>query len=136
MKRRLLLGYQILTGMSDTCTGLLLIFAPALTARLMGLHVSLTALPFLSYIGAFVFSVGIACFYGALLTSRVAFREKLQVVWILTGITRACVALFVIAEILTGMLEPRWATVAATDGAFALLQAIGLSKGWLANAAA
>jgi hypothetical protein len=60
----------------------------------------------------------------------------LEVVWTLTGITRACVALFVIAEILTGMLEPRWATVAATDGAFALLQAIGLSKGWLANAAA
>jgi hypothetical protein len=136
VKRRLLLGYQMLTGLSDTCTGLLLIFAPALTARLMGLHVSFVSLPFLSYIGAFVFSVGIACFYGALLTSRVAFREKLQVVWILTGITRGCVALFVIAEILNGVLEPRWATVAASDGALALLQAIGLSKGWLTNAEA
>ena len=136
MKRRLLLGYQMLTGLSDTGTGLLLIFAPALTLRLLGLHVSFESLPFLSYIGMFVLSVGIACLYGAFLASRVAFAEKLEVVWLLTGITRALVALFVIAKILAGTLEPAWATVAASDGAFALLQAIGLSKGWLANAAA
>src|ERR1035441_2123281 len=104
VKSRLLLGYQMLTGLSDTGTGLLLIFAPALTLRLLGLHVSFESLPFLSYIGMFVLSVGIACLYGAFLASRVAFAEKLEVVWLLTGITRALVALFVIAKILAGTL--------------------------------
>jgi len=134
MKRQLLLGYQLLTGFSDTATGLLLIFAPAATMRLMGLRVSSDALPLLSYIGAFVFSVGIACFYGAFLVTRTA-AQKLEVVWLLTGITRACVTVFIVAKLLTGVLDTGWASVALTDGAFAILQAAGLAKGWLTNAA-
>ena len=136
MKRRLVYGYQMLTGFSDTCTGLLLVFAPAATIHLMGLHVSLEILPFLSWIGAFVFSVGVACLYGAFLSTRVAFAQKLEVVWLLTGITRACVALFLSAKIAAGILGGGWASVAAADGALALIQAIGLSKGWLSNAEA
>jgi hypothetical protein len=135
MKRRLLFGYQMLTGLSDTCTGLLLLFAPAVTLRLMRLHVSSGSLPFLSFIGAFVLSVGIACLYGAVLATRISFTEKLEVVWLLTGITRAMVALFITADVLTGTLESAWTTVAIADGAFTLVQTIGLSKGWLTNAA-
>ena len=133
MKRRFLLGYQMLTGFSDTATGLMLIFAPAATMRLMRLQVSSDALPLLSYIGAFVLSVGIACFYGAFLVTRMA-AQKLEVVWLLTGVTRACVAIFIVAKLLTGVLDTGWASVALTDGAFAILQATGLSKGWLTNA--
>lgn len=135
MKRRLLLSYQLLIGLSDTLTGLLLILAPALTVRLMRLHVPDDSLPFLSWIGAFVLSVGVACLYGAFLVTRLAFASKLQVVWILTAITRGFVAVFVTAKMMTGTLEPGWSTVAVTDGALALLQAIGLSKGWLADVA-
>ena len=123
----------MLTGFSDTATGLLLIFAPAATMRWMRLQVSSDALPLLSYIGAFVLSIGIACFYGAFLVTRAA--QKLEVVWLLTGITRACVAIFIVAKLLTGVLDTGWASVAVTDGAFAILQATGLSKGWLTNAA-
>jgi hypothetical protein len=54
MKRRILLAYQLITGLSDGITGLLLIFAPALTLRLMRLAAPSAALPFLSYVGAFV----------------------------------------------------------------------------------
>jgi hypothetical protein len=68
VKLRLLLAYQLLTGLSDGSTGLLLLFAPALTLHLMRLHVAADALPFLSYIGAFVLSVGIACIYGSRLS--------------------------------------------------------------------
>jgi len=44
------------------------------------------------------------------------------------------VAVFVISKIVSGTLEAGWMTVAVSDGALALLQAIGLSQGWLADA--
>jgi hypothetical protein len=134
MKRRILLAYQLLTGLSDGSTGVLLIFAPAVALRVMHLQVSPSALPFLSYIGAFVLSVGAACFYGAFLVTRADFAPKLEVVWLLTAITRGLVAVFVISKIVSGTLEAGWMTVAVSDGALALLQAIGLSQGWLTDA--
>ncbi len=131
MKRSLLTAYQFLTGLPDTSTGLLLIAAPALTLRLMKLHVLEDTTPFLSYIGVFVLSVGLACLYGALLAFKGDCAEKLEVVWLLTAITRGLVGIFVAVKVASGALEPGWWTVAVTDGAFALLQGIGLTKGWL-----
>ena len=131
MKRRLLLVYQLLTGLSDTSTGILLLVAPAVTLQLMRLHVPLQALPFISYVGVFVLSVGVACLYGALLVMRNGAPQKLETVWLLTAITRGLVTLFVLAKILSGGLETGWITVALTDGAFAVLQSIGLMRGWL-----
>ena len=133
MKRPVLLGYQLITGFSDPSTGLLLILAPALTLRLMHLQAASGALPFLSYIGSFVLSVGLACLYGGLLATRAASSQKLEVVWVLTAITRAIVAIFLISSVLSGALESGWITVAAFDGGLALLQTIGLSRGWLAD---
>jgi len=135
MKRKYLFAYQLLTGLSDTSTGMLLIVAPQLTLRLMRVQVPADALPYLSYLGAFVLSVGLACFYGALLTRRALFTQKLEVVWGLTALTRGCVALFVIASVLSSRLAPEWLAVAATDGLFAIFQAIGLWKGWLNDVA-
>lgn len=133
MKPRILLfAYQLLTGASDTSTGVLLLAAPAFTLRLMRLHpADPAALPLLSYIGAFVLSVGVACLYGAVLTTRPHFAAKLEVVWLLTAITRASVALFVASSVFTGALEHGWITVALSDGGFALLQLIGLARHWL-----
>ena len=129
--RTLLFAYQLLLGASDTSTGVLLLIAPALTLRLMRLHAAPDTLPFLSYIGAFVLSVGIACFYGAWLTTVRGFAARLEVVWLLTAISRASVTLFVLASVFTHALEPGWLSVALSDGAFALLQLIGLAKHWL-----
>ena len=128
MKLTLLLGYQLLTGLSDTATGVLLIFAPAWTLHLMRLQPVGAATPFLSWIGAFVLSVGLACLYGAMLTSDRAMPAKLSVVWLLTGITRALVAVFVLSQIATGSLESGWISVALTDGTLALLQFAGLHR--------
>jgi hypothetical protein len=133
MRQRLLLGYQLLTGLSDGSTGLLLLFAPALTLHLMGLRVAIDALPFLSYIGAFVLSVGIACLYGASLVGHRDGAAKLEVVWLLTAITRGLVAVFVLTQVLAGRLEAGWMTVALSDGGLALLQAFGLARGWLSD---
>lgn len=131
MKRRILLGYQTICGVSDTATGLLLIFAPALTLHLMKLEAVPDTLPFLSYIGVFVLSVGLTCLYGAYLAPQPIAVEKLEVVWLLTAMTRALVALFVVSKVISGTLESGWITVAITDALFASIQAVGLWKGWL-----
>ena len=135
MNRPILIGYQLLIGLSDTFTGALLIIAPAFAMRLMHIHAPYDALPFLSFIGAFVFSVGLACLYGAWVMARRGSPCKIEVVWLLTGISRASVAIFVAGQILAHTLEAGWLSVAIFDGACVLIQAIGLRKGWLARVA-
>ncbi len=128
MSRRTVVLYQWLAGLSDTVTGLLLIMAPGLTLRLMGLHAEAAALPFVSFVGAFVLAVGLAYLYGGLPGRGVV---ELEVVWALTAITRGSVAVVVIAKIMAGSLESGWITVGVFDGVLALFQATGLMKGWL-----
>ncbi len=135
MNRPVLLGYQTLIGVSDTVTGALLIIAPELTLRLMGLHVPSDALPYIEFIGAFVLSVGLACLYGALVMARRGSLCALQTIWLLTAFTRGSVAVLVATQVLAQTLEPGWLTVAVSDGACVLIQAIGLRKGWLGNVA-
>ena len=133
MKHHILIAYQLLTGVSDTATGLLLIAAPVLTLRLMHLHAAEDALPFLSYIGVFVLSVGVACLYGAWLALNISPPDKLEVIWLFTAMTRGLVAVFLAIKLASGVLEAGWFTVALTDGAFALIQFSGLTRGWLRN---
>ena len=135
MNRPILLAYQALIGVSDTLTGAMLIIAPGFTLHLMGLHVPADSFPYISFIGAFVLSVGLACLYGVILITRRAGPQSLKVVWFLTALTRASVAVFVGTQILARTLEPGWLTVAVSDGACVLIQAIGLRKGWLDNVA-
>ncbi len=132
MNRSLLLAYQWTTGLSDAGTGALLCLAPEFTLRLMGLHTSPGTAPFVAFIGAFVFSVGMAGIYGVGLI-RVRVFARLEVVWLLTAFTRAAVAIYVLKAILAGSLEPGWIGVAAFDAACVAIQATGLRNGWLLN---
>jgi hypothetical protein len=134
MRLSVLLAYQWFTGLSDTCTGVLLYVAPAFTLRLMGIHAPIAADPYISYIGAFVLSVGMSCIYGGLLISHNARAERLETVWLLTAFARSAVAIYLIKGILSGELEPAWTTVAVFDGLCVLFQAIGLRKRWPAHA--
>ena len=131
MKDLLLLVYQLVAGLSDTSTGALLIAAPLFTLRMMGLAVPSDAMPFLSFIGAFVLAVGLAYLYGALLIRRTRGTSKLETVWLLTAMIRSSVAIFVVAAVLNGSLAPGWLTIAAFDGICVLIQARGLRRGWL-----
>lgn len=133
MNRPMLLAYQLLAGATDTTTGSLLLIAPAFTLRLMQLHAPEAAMVYLSFVGAFVFAVGLAYLYGAYLVACKGFRRSLEMVWLLTAFTRTSVAAFVISQVLASTLEVGWLMVALTDGALVLIQAIGLRKGWLAN---
>jgi len=134
MKRRILLGYQLLTGLSDGATGILLIVAPSFTLNLMGIQVPSQSLPFVSFTGVFVLSVGLACLYGAHLVRGRIDVARLEVVWLLTAVSRGLVALFVASRILSGALAPAWVSVAVSDGSFALVQMLGLYQGWLTDA--
>ena len=127
MNRPILLSYLLLTGFSDTLTGALLMAAPDFTLQLMQLRAPQESLVFLSFIGAFV--------YGAYIAFQGGSRTKVEVVWLLTAFTRASVAIFVIEQVLALTLDPGWLMVAATDGTFVLIQAVGLRRGWLANVA-
>jgi hypothetical protein len=133
MSRSVLLVYQLLIGLSDTMTGALLVLAPAFALRLMFLEAPDSALIYISYIGAFVFSVGLACLYGALLIYRKQLGRRVETVWLLTALTRGSVALFVVVQVAVHSLAAGWLTVAVTDGACVVIQAIGLSRGWLTN---
>jgi hypothetical protein len=100
----------------------------------MGLHTAADATPYVSYIGAFVFSVGLCYLYGALLIAVEARSERMEMVWLLTAFTRSAVAIYVLKGVFVGDLEFGWITVAVFDAACALIQAIGLRRKWLADA--
>jgi hypothetical protein len=135
MKRKMLLLYQSLTGLSDSVTGALLMIAPAGALLLMHVPAAAAGLVFIAYIGAFVFAVGLCCLYGALLILRGDPARQLATVWLLTALMRASVAVFVTQQVLAGALVAAWLPVAAFDGACVLIQAIGLYKDWVAYAA-
>ena len=135
MARLILLAYQLLTGVSDTSTGALLLIAPELALRLVRQQAPPAAAVFLSFIGAFVLPVGLACLYGAYLVATGGSTKKLAIVWLLTAFTRASVAIFVVNQILASTLASGWLAVAAADGACVLVQAIGLRRGWIGAAA-
>ena len=116
----------------DACTGLLLIFAPEFTLKLMKLSVPADVLPYQSWIGAFVLSTGLA--YAWAIRQPVNERERgaRETIWKMTALVRTVIALFLTAKILTGGLSAGWATVVATDAVVALVQWVALRRRWLA----
>ena len=134
MRRQLLFAYQLVTGFSDTVTGILLCVAPVFTLRTMGAHAPTDALPYVGYIGAFVLSVGLACLYGARIMRLPGSTERIETVWLLTALSRASIALYLLSEISIGNFAHAWLSVLFFDGACALIQVIGLRRGWLRDA--
>jgi hypothetical protein len=128
---RWLPAYQWLAGLCDTSTGVMLVFAPAWTLRVMGLHQLPSPIEFVSFVGAFVLSVGLAYFYAARWPMNSRFAPRWQTVWFLTALSRSFVAMFLTWQIIAGKMEIAWLTVAFTDGALATVQWIGLKLGWL-----
>ncbi|MDE3199998.1 MAG: hypothetical protein KGN79_03670 [Acidobacteriota bacterium] len=134
MTRSLIISYQWLTGISDSVTGILLCVAPVFALQSMRLSAPADATAYIAYIGAFVFSVGLAGICGAVLMHRHAPVPALEMVWMLTALTRASVAIFVTKAVLMGQLDPTWIYVAAFDGLCVLIQTVGLRMRWLKDA--
>ena len=128
--RNLLDLYQLAAGLSDTLTGLLLLAAPAWTLHLMHVTQSATPAVFNSFVGAFVLGVGLT-YLVILVRKRQVTPAEWESQWRCTAIIRSCIALFLFAEIATTHMQPAWSLVALSDAALALIQWIGLHRGWL-----
>lgn len=119
--------WNLAVGSMDACTGLLLMVAPELTLRLMGLQsIGAEAQVFLSWMGAFVFAVGVSYF----LALRDETSQQGEIIWKITALVRAVIACFVVTKVVQGSLELLWLSVAATDALVALVQVIGINKRW------
>lgn len=133
--RKWLTLYEVAAGGSDVSTGILLLFAPMWTLRLLHIAHPPAPIAFAQFIGAFVLSVGLSYLWIAAawpLGAETAAMWRTQ--WTLTALTRGCVAAFLLVAIATGGMEPAWGAVAASDGAMAALQWFGLARGWLRHA--
>lgn len=107
----------------DAATGVLLVVCPAWVISVLGIGgVAPESLVFLKWIGVFVGAVGFS--YGW------ALRGEGVMVWRFTALVRGMVAVFVTASIVDGSLAPAWAGVAVTDAVVAVVQVLGLRKGW------
>lgn len=123
--------FQWLAGACDMITGVLLVFAPAWTLKLIGVQQLPQPVEFASFVGVFVLGVGLAYLYAARLPLNLEATPRWQTVWVLTALIRTLVAGFLTWQIFAGQMEKSWLIVAATDGALALFQWLGLKRGWL-----
>lgn len=122
--------WNLAVGSMDTATGLLLVFAPAFTLRLMRVPLPPPdALVFISWIGAFVTAVGLAYFLAPPAAHDAAARARLATVWAMTSVARCLVAAFVAWHIGTRALPAAWITVALTDAVIAAVQLHWLRRG-------
>jgi hypothetical protein len=124
-KQQFVIWWSAAVGAMDAVTGLLLVVAPALVLKLLGIPLpSLDALVFLSWMGVFVAGVGLS--YGLVLIDR----KSGPTVWMITALVRVLVGVFVSWRIMDGSLVPLWAAVALTDLIVASGQLALLRAGW------
>lgn len=130
--RTLILIYHYLAGLSDTCTGLLLLIVPAFTLHLMGVTEMPSPLYYVRYIGIFVFSGGVTyLLIPAVVRDAPDASTWWRAQWAITAFIRSLVALFVLWQVMLGAMEGAWIAVFFTDAIYAAIQYTGLHKHWL-----
>ena len=119
-------------GGLDFCTGLGLVFAPALTLRLMGTTpLGMEALVYLRWIGAFVAAVGFSYLW-SLWRSDVALLRAVLELSILFRLAAGGYSAWAVA---TGALPLNWLSVPVTDFALVAVQVWLLRGGVFRHAA-
>jgi len=121
----------LVVGLSDACTGTLLVAAPQFTLNLMQIPVLPVEPVYMRFIGAFVTGIGLTCLYPLCFRDPRARNRRLAVLMEATAIIRLSIALFSLGAILKGALVPAWISVPLTDSTFAVLQLLIVRKGWL-----
>jgi hypothetical protein len=115
----------LVAGGLDACTGLGLVFGPAVMLRLMHVGpVGAEAEIYLRFTGVFVGLVGFSYLWGLLRGAA-----TLRMVLALTAWFRLVVGFFSAWAVLTGRLAPAWASVPVTDLVLAVAQAWLLHRG-------
>lgn len=122
-QKKLLFSYSALAGLMDVLSGCLLMTLPTVTLELMCVApVPPEVLPFIRFIGAFVFGVG-ALYWFALVPVMLTGRwGSVGQVFLITSWLRGVIFVFGSIAILVGCLSADWLTVPLTDGVLAILQ--------------
>jgi hypothetical protein len=126
MKANQIKLFQWGVGACDASTGLLLVIAPVWTLHLMGIETLPEPADIISFVGIFVFAVGLSYF---LVNSDDLAGWKMQ--WKITALVRLLVAVFLLWKIMVTGWEIRWVSVLLTDLVVASIQILGLKRGWL-----
>jgi hypothetical protein len=75
-----------------------------------------------SFIGAFVLSVGLSYLLFLSYPESRGAGERVRTLWLITGVQRICVALFVALAAISKRLEAAWLLVSVYDLAIAVVQ--------------
>ena len=119
-----------IAGSGDAATGLLLVSAPALVLRLLGIaHADGESLVFLRFVGVFVGCVGLAYFYPWLMRDRLRRAGRVVAAFEITAGFRLAVALFLGVAVAAGALDLPWVTVGVYDAVVGLVQLGLLARG-------
>lgn len=120
--------FCLVAGGGDAATGLLLVAAPALVLRLLGIARPAADLALLRFVGVFVACVGLAYLH-PWLRRRAHRRGRLLAALEMTAAVRLAVALFLGLAVASGALEIPWLRVGLYDAAVALAQIGLLARG-------
>lgn len=120
--------FCLFAGGGDAAAGLLLVAAPTLVLRLLGLDRSLADLVLLRFVGVFVACVGLAYLH-PWLRRRVPRQSRLLATLEMTAGFRLAVALFLGIAVASSALELPWLEVGFYDAAVALAQIGLLARG-------
>lgn len=123
--------FCLFAGGGDAVTGLLLVAAPRLVLRLLGIALPAADLVLLRWIGVFVACVGCAYLYPWLLGAGL--RRRLRTAAEITAGVRLAVALFIGIAVASGGLEAPWTTVGVYDALVAAAQIGLLARGFFGH---
>lgn len=121
--------FCLVAGGGDAATGLLLVAAPSLVLRLLGIAGTSGDLVYLRFVGVFVGCVGLAYLWPWL--SRDGGRRSRRIVSAveMTAGARLAVALFLGVAVAAGALDLPWMTVGVYDALVAMAQLWLLARG-------
>ena len=129
ISRKFFTCYQLAAGACDTVTGILLLAAPQSALRLMGVrHITESSYIFISFIGAFVLSVGLTYLLFARSPGSDLQLGSVRAAWLITAVERLCAGGFVVIAVLSRGLEPAWFSITFVDLSLAVFQLVGLQK--------
>lgn len=120
--------FCLLVGGGDAAAGLLLVVAPALVLRLLGMARPAADLALLRFVGVFVACVGLAYLH-PWLRHRAWRQPRLLAALEMTAGFRLAVALFLGIAVVSGTLEIAWLRIGLYDAAVALVQVALLARG-------
>jgi hypothetical protein len=115
--------YNIIAGLLDTLTGIVLIAKPNIILSIMGASEIDMPNIFLKYVGVFVMATGLTYFISFFNSFfNITYIQLSLVLWTTSSLVRLCVASFVFSQVYLSALSLSWLLVAFSDLSLAVFQ--------------